>query len=344
MNSDDILKELDDSSEITGARKFLITINNPDKWGFSRDGIIELCTKKKWDYCALSFEIGGKEGTPHFHLFIYHKNTIKFDTIKKCFPKMHYDVCNGRAQEVRAYVFKEGVWAESEKGLTSHPESFWESGDCPIERQGRRLDMERLYNAINDGLSTYEIIQKWPEAMKHTELIDRTRTLLHSEKFSKCYRDVTVCYVWGEAGTGKTKTLYDTYGYDQIHRVSDYDHPFDSYSGQDVLVLDEYRSDFKLKTFLNLTDGYPMELSARYFDRWACFTKIYIVSNVPLSEQYKRIQMEEPESWKAVLRRIKSVTRFTKDDIVTIPMEQWRKNPGSYDEGVYSDPFDKKEN
>lgn len=334
-NNSDLLEKLfediPDDSNATGFHKYQITINNPENHGFSRESVIEICKKKKWTYCAFSHEIGGKEGTDHFHLFIYNKHAIALQTIRNLFPKMHYEICHGNCVQNMQYVFKLGKWADTEKGLTTIPESHWEQGECPVEKPGRRVDLEDLYNAVKEGKSNFEILESYPQAMRHLEMLDRTRELLHSEKYSKEFRQLKVYYVWGTTEAGKTRFVYDTYGFANVHRVSDYDHPFDSYKGQDVLVLDEYRSDFKVRLLLNLLDGYPLELSARFFDRWACYHKVIIISNISLSQQYKHIQEDEPETWKAILRRIHKVIHFTGDCIQEIPMEQWRINPGHYD-------------
>ena len=55
---------------------------------------------------------------------------------------------------------------------------------------------------------------------------------------------------------------------------------------------------------LNYLDGYPLTLPARYSDKIACFDTVFIISNIPLSDQYKNIQTEQPETFNAFLRRI----------------------------------------
>ena len=43
----------------------------------------------------------------------------------------------------------------------------------------------------------------------------------------------------------------------------------------------------------------------------ACYTKVYLLSNVDLKEQYRETQREYEETWKAFLRRIHKVKVFT---------------------------------
>ena len=58
---------------------------------------------------------------------------------------------------------------------------------------------------------------------------------------------------------------------------------------------------------LNYLDRYPLLLPARYTDRVACFTKVYITSNLPLSGQYMLEQTRAKPVWEAFLRRITEV-------------------------------------
>ena len=69
---------------------------------------------------------------------------------------------------------------------------------------------------------------------------------------------------------------------------------------------------------LSFLDIYPVYLPARYSDRVACFTQVYITSNIPLEQQYAEAQWERPETWKAFLRRIHTVVEYRGDgSIVT---------------------------
>ena len=48
---------------------------------------------------------------------------------------------------------------------------------------------------------------------------------------------------------------------------------------------------------LNYLDIYPVMLPARYYDRVACYTTVYIPSNIPLEQQYTEIQRSNLEAW-----------------------------------------------
>jgi hypothetical protein len=59
-------------------------------------------------------------------------------------------------------------------------------------------------------------------------------------------------------------------------------------------------------------------LPCRYNNKVACFTKVYIITNWALSEQYKNIQAAHPKTWQAFLRRIKVVYDFDKSKDIPV--------------------------
>lgn len=148
--------------------------------------------------------------------------------------------------------------------------------------------------------------------------LDKVRTTLLIEKYKKKRRlNLQVIYISGATGTGKTRGVLDMHGDENVYRVSDYQHPFDNYSCQPVLVFDEFRSSLKLSDMLNYCDIYPIELPARYANKYACYETAYIISNWDLEKQYKEVQEDNPESWKAFLRRIKEVHVYHEDGTIT---------------------------
>ena len=83
-----------------------------------------------------------------------------------------------------------------------------------------------------------------------------------------------------------------------------------------MLVFEEFNSQIPIEAMLNYLDVYPLLLPARYSDRTACYTKVYITSNIPLDEQYITVQHNRPETWRAFLRRIHHVFVYGQDGTV----------------------------
>ena len=128
--------------------------------------------------------------------------------------------------------------------------------------------------------------------------------------------DLEVIYISGATGTGKTRGVLESNGYSNVYRVTDYKHPFDSYNGQAVLAFDEFRSSLPIKEMLLYLDIYPIELPSRYTNKYACFNRVYIISNWSLEKQYKEVQKDDVETWNAFLRRIHKVVIYEKDGTV----------------------------
>lgn len=298
------------SSKDPQGRKWLLTINNPKEKGVDHTAIQEgLKQFPSLLYWCMADE---KSESEHTHVFFALEHPTRFSTIKRRFPTAHIDRAEGTAAECRAYVQKSGKWADSEKAETSIPGTLEEWGELPVERQGERADLALLYGYIKDGLSNYEIMEKNPDYMLNLERIERARQAVREQQYRETFRKLEVTYIWGPTETGKTRSVMERYSYSGVYRVTDYAaHPFDSYAGQDVLLLDEYGSNFKIRDLLNYLDGYPLSLPARYSNRVACYTKVYIISNLCLSKQYPVEQYNSPATFAALLRRINKVIRYT---------------------------------
>lgn len=310
----------------TQGRKWLLTINNPSAHDLSHEAIAAVLGKlKNLDYWCMCDEIGQSE-TYHTHVFIYRSNPIRFSALKNKFPVAHIDFCRGSCVENRAYVLKDGEkYNKSSDGHydytdtsgkqhlgVNYSDTFLEFGIVPEEKQGERTDMSKLYDMVKDGLSDFQIIDSNPRYIQQLDKIEAVRQIIRYEQFKNSFRDLSVSYIFGETGSGKTRYVMETYGYENVYRVTDYDHPFDGYRGQDVIVFEEFRSSLKVQDMLNYLDGYPCELPCRYNNKYACFTKVYIITNIPFSQQYTNIQTESKETWKAFCRRIHYFYECTK--------------------------------
>jgi hypothetical protein len=145
--------------------------------------------------------------------------------------------------------------------------------------------------------------------------IEHARQILVEEEYKDTWRELEVTYIYGKTGTGKTRSIMEKYGYSSVHRITDYTHPWDSYQAtkHQVVVFEEFRSSLKIQDMLNYLDGYPCELVARYRNKVATYLQVYIVSNLPLENQYENIQKESSKTWNAFIRRIGKVLHYQND-------------------------------
>lgn len=255
-------------------------------------------------YCVFQRERGENTGTEHIQMYLEFSKQIRFNRLKSFFPTAHIEKRKGTRKQARDYCMKE----ETRIGEVVEIGSF-------VDNQGRRSDLEDIVRMIKEGATDMEILSEYPsQYFLYNKHVAKVRELITKEKYTKEWRDVVVIYIWGDTGTGKSRYVREKHGYENIYVVNDYGSgAFDSYTNQDILILEEFRSDFTLKFLLQLLDGYPLRLPARYFDKVACFSRVYIISNIPMDEQYRNIQEKESPSWSALNRRIKYKVWFGHD-------------------------------
>lgn len=310
------------------ARKYQLTINNPldaqftdKKTGerltvpFTHDEIKKRVSKlKSIVYWCMGDEIGLKEETPHTHIFFYFSSPVRFSTIKNAFPTAHIEAAYGSCEANRNYITKEGKWKKTEKSETSIEGTFEEFGQIPRnERMGDSAVAQFIYELVENGYSDAEILRTFPESMLYLDKVQRARATLLEDDCKSTWRDLDVTYIFGETNTGKTRSVMERFGYENVYRVTDYKHPFDSYAMQDVILFEEFRDSLPIADMLTYLDGYPCVLPARYANKQAGFTKVFITTNVSLDKQYTYTQEAEPETWTAFLRRIHHVVQHASD-------------------------------
>ena len=303
----------------TQSRKWSLVINNPQECGLDHSTIAEILRKFSPAYFCMADEIA-TTGTYHTHIFLYSPTPKRFSTVKNRFPTAHIDKTYGSAKENRDYIRKEGKWAETDKAETKVPDTFLEWGDMPAEKEEIAPQMYKLIQEVREGISTANIIEGSPNLAFRVRDIDTLRQTLLSDRYASENRKIEVWYIFGASGTGKTRGIYERHDAKDICRITNYRNgrgiSFDGYTGQDVLVFEEFHSQIPIEDMLNYLDIYPLSLPARYSDRVACYTRVYITSNLPLEKQYRNVQWDSLETWRAFIRRIHKVLEYRADGSV----------------------------
>lgn len=244
-------------------------------------------------------EQGGKTGYRHWQVLLEHTQVIRFSTLHNLFPKAHIEIRRGTKAQAVAYCTKEetALGVRIGKGKIATEEDV---------KEPSRL--AKLHSMILSGESLDDVLVKDPTAWHFANNLSRLEQSVIRRRSNRM-RNVETFYLYGETGVGKTSGLFAKYGLDGgMYRVSDYSHPWDSYRGEKILVLDEfYGNNVRFDFLLNVLDGYPQELPARYGNKFANWDRVYLVSNVKLEQQYPEIQRMYPKSWQALVRRIKNV-------------------------------------
>ena len=171
------------------------------------------------------------------------------------------------------------------------------------DKQGQRSDLIGLREQILDGMSVQEVLLGDSEAKAAhcTRWLGELEEAYVRKELGGKLRDIDAHYLYGAPGVGKTRYVYDHYSIEDIYRVTNYKHPFDEYDRHKVLVLDEYDSQLPWEQLLNYLDRYPVVLQA-------CFTTVWIISNLPLAAQYPDIVGERRL---ALMRRLADCSYMT---------------------------------
>jgi hypothetical protein len=298
----------------TQSRKWQLTINNPLEHDLNHEKIKNvLLDMKPLEYFCMADEKGLEEETPHTHLYIHFNKPVRFSTIKNAFPSAHIEQARGTALQNRDYIAKQGKWENDDKHGTKIEGTYEEWGEMPVERQGARNDLVEMVEGIENGKTNCQLVRENPNNLRYMQHMNQYRQDMLHETYRDVFRTMYVEYVYGETEVGKTRHIFQMYNYCEVYRVTDYEHPFDNYQGEPIMVFDEYRSQLRISDMLNYLDGYPLKLKSRYVNKQACYTKVYIISNESLDTQYPSIQKEQPKTWAAFLRRIHKYCEYLPD-------------------------------
>lgn len=260
----------------TASRGWMITIP-ADR--YSREEIVEALGG--YDVVVAQLERGGQTQYLHYQGWIEHSAPIRFSTLQRRLPACHLVTRKAPKRKAYEYVTKKDTRVEGvERIVIGDPEKLLES------RQGERTDVQKVRDAVlEDGLSVEEVLLEVPESGRFVNYVRELVSARDRKAGKSKQRDVQVTYLFGPPGSGKTSWVYETF--DDVCRVTSYDHPFDAYTGEDVLVLDEFNGQLSLELMNNVLDRYPLLLPARYYDRVAKFSQVVIVSNHAPWDVYK---------------------------------------------------------
>jgi len=191
-------------------------------------------------YLVTGREIG-ESGTAHIQGYVEFKNQVRFSTLKKRLPSVHFEERKGTSQQAADYCKKDADYIET----------------GTLSRQGKRNDLDEVREILKTG--------------GERDVVDCAKSV-HAVRFAQMYLKVRekkrhfkpeVIWLFGEAGTGKTSTaMYDAWrrGYrDDVHLQSGQGKWWEGYDAHKAVIIDDLRADFF---------SYPRALNI--FDRYEC--------------------------------------------------------------------------
>lgn len=256
-------------------------------------------------------------GTPHYQGYIEFSQPKKFSTMKKNFSQetigvnAHLSKRNGSRINCVEYVKKKGSHQDKKDTQIG---KIYEYGE--FSNGGQRNDLIDMVEMKSDGKSDIEIFEAYPNSYARYESFIDNMALKYKSKGCSNKRDVKVIYVYGPPEVDKAKYVYDLHGYENVYCNQGYELGkwFDGYAGQDVLLLDNYFSDFKINLLLSYLSCQPVTIPCRYRNKRACYTKVYITSTVSSFEQYDPMCTSDNELIEAFRARIDEEISLSKDN------------------------------
>ncbi|MBO5870018.1 MAG: hypothetical protein J6Q89_04640 [Clostridia bacterium] len=293
----------------------------PENWDKTTEVNVDLLVdalRKRFERVRYCFEIGDETGMPHWHFLLQNAaKAVRFDSVKSI---VHY----GKIESWRVgapldnylnYMDEDGeVYGDPREVFEEPPEA--KEG---YSGAGSRTDWAIVREMFADGLGIDEVIATYPHLSLNVGALEKLRSTIVGAKWARCLRkDIEVTYIYGEAGTGKSRFVLETEGLGNVFRVTDYRHPFDGYECQPAICFEEFRNSLPFEQMLNYLDIYPCELPSRYANKHACYTRVYIVSNWAYDEQYKTIRETHADSIAAWDRRVHKIIKMGAGGVQTL--------------------------
>jgi len=271
------------------SKSYCFTINGAEPFPFD---------DQTMQYLVYQKESGEEKKTEHYQGYVRFTSNKRLTGCKKIHSTAHWEIAKGSPEQNKVYCTKEETRIDGP----------WEFGTFPV--QGKRSDLDSVVETIrNSKRPLADVIEEHPvQFIKYSRGIEKVANY-YLEKATREFRNITVDVYWGDTGTGKTRKAVEENPDNYILRNLSKDLWFDGYTGQSVLIIDEFKNWITLTYLLALLDGYQCQLPVKGSMTYAQWTKVIITSNLPVDGWYPNIADEHKE---ALERRITNKTHFTK--------------------------------
>lgn len=188
-----------------------------------------------------------ESGTDHIQGYVEFKCNQRLSALKKRWPRCHAEPRKGTAYQASEYCKKDGTYVE--EGQIS-------------KGQGARTDLDEIRKKIDQGVPELEIAQEsFQTWCQYRKAFTAYKALLNPPRHRP---EIKVITLTGLTGTGKTSVSFELFP-DAWIATDPTLQWFDGYSGQSVVILDEYiGSCFHGVGFLlRLLDIYPTEVPVK---------------------------------------------------------------------------------
>jgi hypothetical protein len=288
------------------ARGWMLTINAEKHTKAEVDAILGSVPTAS----VYSEEAGATTGYQHYQVFAYWEGKTTGSRVRSLFSDAHVEPAGKPAIACAAYCSKDRTHISGPYWLGAYDAV---PGMRPTTEQTVRRDkFDAAQEMISKGWRYEDFLNdgEWMTwGLRHRQAIQDLTLARNARLYGEHDREISVDYIHGPAGSGKTSATLDLYGRRDVFMADlGSAFPFDGYSGEEVLLLDDFRSSIIFNDLLRILDRYPLRVNVKGSHSWACWTKVIMSANIPLTEQYPNLsERKDP-----LLRRFENGIVFEK--------------------------------
>jgi hypothetical protein len=251
---------------------------------------------------CFSEEIAPSTGTPHLQGYIEYSKKKDFNVVCRSLKGCHLEP-HTNGSKTHNINYCKGF--HHTKSNILNP-SYWSFGD-PTDNQGTRTDLNLLTHQLYSGDLTLDHILLTNPNSYHT--YGRTLEKINDLKIKKLSRSSPSIGFWfyGESDIGKS---YRCSSFCKDNNLSFIELPkdyykhgwFDNYSGQDVIIINDFRGKIPYPDLLNLVDENQFHFSRRGHCPFPCISK-YIMITSPFTPIQVYKHLDDDDDIKQLIRR-----------------------------------------
>ena len=264
---------------LTG-QSFLLTINQTERWDEVKEYLLSLSNRR---YIVAALELAPTTGHKHIHCYIQFSKPARLSQKKL----LAIDV-----RRVTHTLSKVIEYVKKDNNI------IIEEGEFVTRGGYRGLTIKEAAEL------TFE--EELEQDVQQVKLIQyaKQHVAQHQASEERYFEPVTVHWLYGPTGTGKSRRAFEAGAYRLTYR----DGFFNDWGDAKILWLDDYRGEIPYNLFLQLLDGYRNSLIANIKGghKVVNYDEMYITSPLSPQECYPR-QAEKTDSIKQLLRRITEV-------------------------------------
>lgn len=272
-------------------RGWMLTIPADNMAFETLDNLLSSIANKDSTFAAkFSIECGKNTGYKHYQMFLYWRGMKTGSAVMNLFPSVHIEPSISIKDSIQ-YVSKDDTHIAGPFIYGIADQVFGMMTDNDVSKRDL---YDAAYQMITEHGYRYDDFISDPHwrrwSLTHKQAIMDMDSSYSKSYYSTHIRNVSVDYIYGPTRTGKTTTTLQMYGGSNVF-IADMSSsfPFDGYAGEPVLLLDDYRSDFKFSYLLRILQGQPFRVNVKGSSTYARWTKVVITSNLSLAEQYPNL-------------------------------------------------------